>query len=259
MIPISDDNSQRRTFPYVNYGLIIANFVVFLWVYYFSNQTNWLVFNLSLLPAEIQHCPWSACVRLPSGQALVTPPWLTLFTNMFMHGGWAHILGNMLFLWIFGDNVEDAMGHLRYLIFYLICGIIASLTQVFITINFDPNPADGLIPNLGASGAIAGVLAAYLVLFPHALVNALIFIGFFFTLARVSALILIGIWFITQFIPALVTLGRPSGGGGVAVWAHVGGFVAGLLLVKLFARSRPTYPPPPRWYGGTTPPVGIGF
>jgi membrane associated rhomboid family serine protease len=268
VIPISDDNSQRRTFPIVNYLLILANFAVFLWVYYLSNQTNWLIFNLSVLPAEIQHCPWSTCVALQptgnvtfqsTGQELTTPAWLTLFTGMFMHGGWEHILGNMLFLWIFGDNVEDAMGHLRYLVFYIICGLVAGLTQVFITVQFDPSKQDALVPNLGASGAIAGVLAAYLVLYPHARVNALIFIGFFFTLARVSAAILIGIWFILQFIPAVTTLGRPAGSGGVAVWAHVGGFAAGLLLVRLFARSRPQpVPPPPNWYGGITPRSGLG-
>src|SRR5260370_579247 len=124
---------------------------------------------------------------------------------MFMHAGLEHILGNMLFLWIFGDNVEDAMGHLGYLIFYLIGGLLAGLTQVFVTLNFDPNANDALIPNLGASGAIAAVLAAYLVLYPHARVNALIFIGFFFWSTRLSAALLIGFWFITQFIPALTS------------------------------------------------------
>ena len=189
-----------------------------------------------------------------SQHLLVTPAWLTLFTGMFMHACWEHILGNMLFLWIFGDNVEDAMGHVRYLVFYLASGILAGLTQVFATLNFDPSTSDALTPNLGASGAIAGVLAAYLVLYPHALVNALIFIGFFFTVTRISAVILIGLWFVMQFIPAATSLGQPSGSGGVAVWAHVGGFAAGLILVKLFERSREPQriPPPPRWYGGTS-------
>jgi membrane associated rhomboid family serine protease len=261
VLPISDDNSLRRTFPLVNYLLIATNFAVFIWVYYLSNDTNWLVDNLSVLPRELQQCPWSTCVDVQTGNQaskLTTPAWLTLLTGMFMHGGWAHILGNMLFLWIFGDNVEDAMGHLRYLAFYIICGLAAGFTQVFVTLNFDPNAQDALIPNLGASGAIAGVLAAYVVLFPHALVNALIFIGFFFTFTRISAVILIGFWFILQFIPAVTSLGQPGGSGGVAVWAHVGGFAAGLLLVKLFARKMPRYvPPPPRWYGGVTPPGGL--
>jgi membrane associated rhomboid family serine protease len=259
MLPLADDNSQRRTFPYVNYGLIIINFAVFVWVYYLSNDANWWVANLSVLPAEIQQCPWSTCVLYTAHQQLTTPAWLTLFTAMFMHGGWEHILGNMLYLWIFGDNVEDALGHVRYLIFYLVCGLIAGLTQVFITLNFDPNASDALVPNLGASGAIAGVLAAYLVLYPHALVNSLIFIGFFFTITRLSAALVIGIWFITQFIPAITSLGQQSSTGGVAVWAHVGGFAAGLLLVKPFQmrRSVPPHQSPPNWYGGVTPRGGL--
>ncbi|HVC82721.1 MAG TPA: rhomboid family intramembrane serine protease [Chloroflexota bacterium] len=259
MIPLSDDNSNRQTFPTVNYLLILINFAVFLWVYYLSGSTNWLVDNLSVIPAEVRHCPWSTCVVDPSGQKLTTPAWLTLVTAMFMHGGWEHILGNMLFLWIFGDNVEDALGHVRYLVFYLVCGLLAGLTQVFITLNFDPSTNDALVPNLGASGAIAGVLAAYLVLYPHARVNALIFIGFFFTITRLSAVLIIGFWFILQFIPAVTSLGQAGGGGGVAVWAHVGGFAAGLLLVKLFQIRRPipAHPQPPRWYGGVTPPRGL--
>lgn len=266
VLPLSDDNSQRRTTPWVNYALIVVNFAVFLWVYYLSNDTNYLVFNLSVIPTDIQHCLWSTCSAVGTGdhaqgagRAITTPSWLTLVTSMFMHGGWEHILGNMLFLFIFGDNVEDAIGHLRYLVFYLICGIVAGLTQVFITLNFDPSPQDALVPNLGASGAIAGALAAYIVLYPHARVNALIFIGIFFTFTRLSALLVIGFWFITQFIPAITSLGQPSSNGGVAVWAHVGGFAAGLLLVRPFSyrRQAPAHEPPPRWYGGVTPPGGL--
>ncbi|HWE61756.1 MAG TPA: rhomboid family intramembrane serine protease [Chloroflexota bacterium] len=264
MIPISDDNSQRKTTPWVNYLLIIANFAVFFWVYYIAPNQKFLVYDLSVIPWDLQHCPWSTClaVQAPGGppQPLTIPSWLTLFTGMFMHAGWAHILGNMLFLFIFGDNVEDAMGHIRYLLFYLICGLLAGLTQVYVTLHFDPNAKDALVPNLGASGAIAGVLAAYLVLYPHARVNALIFIGIFFTFTRLSAVVLIGFWFITQFIPAITSLGQQASNGGVAVWAHVGGFVAGLLLVKPFQQRRPAAPyapPPPRWYGGVTPPGGL--
>jgi len=253
MIPLFDDNSQRRIFPLVNYLLILVNFAVFVWVYYISADTPFLVGNLSVIPYELQHCPLTACVSFSGTRSLSTPPWLTLISGMFMHAGWEHILGNMLFLWIFGDNVEDAMGHLRYLLFYLVCGVLAGVTQVVVTLGFDPNAGDALIPNLGASGAIAGVLAAYLVLYPHARVNALIFIGFFFTVTRLSAALVIGLWFILQFSQAVTSLGQPSGGGGVAVWAHVGGFAAGLLLVRAFQRSRPVpqHPQPPRWYGGT--------
>jgi len=266
MIPLSDDNSQRQTTPYVNYALIAVNVAVFLWVYYLSRDTNYLVYNLSVIPRDIQHCPWSTCLAVvqdqyarDQGRALTTPSWLTLLSAMFMHGGWEHILGNMLFLYIFGDNVEDAMGHVRYLAFYLIGGVLAGLTQVLITLNLDPSSQDALIPNLGASGAIAAVLAAYLVLYPHARVNALIFIGFFFTFTRLSALLLIGFWFVLQFIPAIGSLGQPGGNGGVAVWAHVGGFAAGLALVRVFQRRRavPVHAVPPRWYGGITPPGGL--
>ncbi len=259
MIPISDENLQRQTIPWVNIGLIVVNVAVFLWVYYGSGNTDYLVGNLSVLPFEILHCPQTACVSATHNQPLTTPPWLTLFTAMFMHGSWAHIGGNMLFLFIFGDNVEDALGHLRYLVFYLICGLLAGLTQVYVTLNFDPSTQDALIPNLGASGAIAGVLAAYLVLYPHARVRTLIFIGIFFTFTRISAALVIGIWFVLQFIPAVTSLGQAGGGGDVAVWAHVGGFAAGLLLVKVFQQRRavPVHAPPPRWYGGMTPPGGL--
>jgi membrane associated rhomboid family serine protease len=262
VLPLSDDNSQRRTTPWVNYALIVVNFAVFLWVYYLSSDTNYLVYNLSVIPTDIQHCPWSTCAVIAgahgAARSITTPSWLTIFTSMFMHGGWAHILGNMLFLYIFGDNVEDAMGHVRYLLFYLICGVAASLTQVYITLHFG-TAQDAQVPNLGASGAIAGVLAAYLLLYPHAMVNALIFIGIFFTFTRLAAALVIGFWFILQFIPAVISLGQPDSTGGVAVWAHVGGFVAGLLLVKPFSyrRSPPVYAPPPRWYGGVTPRGGL--
>jgi membrane associated rhomboid family serine protease len=150
---------------------------------------------------------------------------------MFMHGGWAHILGNMLFLWIFGDNIEDRLGHFRYLIFYLVCGVIASLAHVFTTVAFGSNP---LVPSLGASGAISGVLGGYVLLFPRNRVHVIIFRIF----TTVPAYVALGIWFLFQFVSGIGLLGGGTQDGGVAYAAHVGGFIAGLLLVKVFAIGR---------------------
>jgi rhomboid family protein len=163
-------------------------------------------------------------------------PWyVTLFTSMFMHGGWLHILFNMLFLWIFGGNVENAMGRLRFLGFYLLAGVAAVYSQCVL----DPSSAT---PTIGASGAIAGVLGAYAVLLPRARVLTLLFILFFVTLVEVPAYVLLGLWFVLQFIPAVGQVALPdiAGGGGVAYFAHVGGFIFGLALVRLFARGRPS-------------------
>ena len=163
------------------------------------------------------------------------PVYITLLTSMFMHGGWMHLLGNMLFLFIFGDNVEDRLGRIRYLIFYLVTGVIASLTHVFSTFAFGDNP---FIPSLGASGAISGVLAGYLVLFPRKQVRVIILR----MLTSVPAIVAIGLWFVLQLVEAFGVLGAgPQSGGGVAFMAHVGGFISGLILVKFFAigRGRP--------------------
>jgi len=162
------------------------------------------------------------------------PVYLTLITSMFMHGGFAHIFGNMLYLWIFGDNLENVMGHLRYLVFYLVCGILAGLSHVFSTAAFGGNP---YLPSLGASGAISGVLAGYIVLFPHRRVRVIIFR----TIQEVTAIWAIGIWFAFQLISGLGMLGSKSQEGGVAYAAHIGGFIAGLVLVKFFAAGKPRY------------------
>jgi membrane associated rhomboid family serine protease len=162
------------------------------------------------------------------------PAYLTIFTSMFMHGGWLHIFGNMIFLWIFGNNVEDSMGRFRYVIFYLIGGVVAALAQVFI------NP-DSTIPQIGASGAIAAVLGGYALLYPRARVLTLFFFFFIFFL-EIPAMVLLGLWIFTQFLPAVGQLATPDleGGGGVAYWAHIGGFLFGLAAIKLFARRRST-------------------
>ena len=221
--PIGDDNTERRITPYVNYTLIAINVLVFL--YQMSNDQFTL--GYSVVPAEItQGRDIVGPVRSVRGLELAKSPspiYLTLLSAMFMHGGWLHLGGNMLYLWIFGDNVEDRMGHLKYLIFYLLCGLLASATHIF----FGPN---SLIPSLGASGAIAGVLGAYLVLFPRQGVRVIQW-GM---ITEVPALIVIGLWGVLQFISGFGSLGKGGASGGVAFMAHVGGFVAGLLLVFFF-------------------------
>jgi membrane associated rhomboid family serine protease len=171
---------------------------------------------------------------LPGLQPTPISVYLTLFVSMFMHGGIAHIFGNMLFLYIFGDNVEDRMGHLRYLVFYLLCGVIASLAHVYATWMFATDPASLLIPSLGASGAISGVLGGYLLLYPRRRVT----IMQFWFVAHVPAYIAIGLWFVFQLISGLGILGGGSQQGGVAYAAHIGGFIAGLVLVKFFTIGR---------------------
>jgi membrane associated rhomboid family serine protease len=221
--PIGDDNTQRRITPYVNYTLIAINVLVFL--YQMTNDQFTL--GYSVVPAEItQGRDIVGPVQGVRGLELARSPspiYLTLLSSMFMHGGWLHLGGNMLYLWIFGDNVEDRMGHLKYLIFYLLCGFLASATHIF----FGPN---SLIPSLGASGAIAGVLGAYLVLFPRQGIRVIQW-GM---ITELPALIVIGLWGVLQFISGFGSLGKGGASGGVAFMAHVGGFVAGILLVFLF-------------------------
>lgn len=231
LFPIGDDNTERRIFPFVNYTLIVINVLVFLY------QTGHpeFTYGYSVVPAEITQGRDIAGV-VPIGGELLrlydspSPIYLTLLSAMFMHGGLIHIAGNMLYLWIFGDNVEDRMGHLKYLIFYLLCGVLASMAHIF----FAPNSR---VPSLGASGAIAGVLGAYLVLFPRQ--NVRVYqLGM---IVNVPALIVIGLWGVLQFIGGFGSLGNVGESGGVAYMAHVGGFVAGLLLVFLF--RNPARPP----------------
>ena len=244
LFPIGDDNSDRRTTPYVNYLLIAINVLVFVFLQGMGENLRF-TYAYSTVPEEIltgkdvvtrdrvATDPVSGQeFTVPGLHRTPIPVFLTLLTSMFMHGGWAHIIGNMLYLWIFGDNVEDATGHGRYLIFYLVCGIIASLAQVFFTSAFGGNT---LVPSLGASGAISGVLAGYLVLFPRKRVYVL----FFRFVRAVPAIVAIGLWFLFQLLSGIGMLGAGSQGGGVAYAAHVGGFIAGLVLIKLFAAGRP--------------------
>jgi membrane associated rhomboid family serine protease len=245
MLPIGDDNSDRTLTPVVNYLLILVNVLVFVFFQGLGSNERF-TYAFSTVPKEIvtgHDVAESVTIKDPvSGDVAGTvqleptpiPVYLTLITSMFMHGGIAHIFGNMLYLWIFGDNVENTLGHLRYLIFYLVCGVIAGLSHVFSTVAFGGNP---YLPSLGASGAISGVLAGYLLLFPKRRVRVIMIR----TIQEVPAIWAIGIWFVFQLISGIGMLGGGSQAGGVAYAAHIGGFIAGLILVKVFAAGRPTY------------------
>jgi membrane associated rhomboid family serine protease len=246
VFPLYDDNSDRTTTPIVNYALIAINILVFVFLQQFGNNDRF-TYAFSTVPQEIIS---GRDVRTPdrvveqpfTGQELLLPGlqptpgsvYLTLLISMFMHGGIAHIAGNMLFLWIFGDNIEDRMGHLRYLIFYLVCGVLASLAHVVTTAMFATDPGSLLIPSLGASGAISGVLGGYILLYPTRRVTVILFRF----LTDVPAYVAIGIWFAFQLISGLGILGGGSQQGGVAYAAHIGGFGAGLVLVKMFTIGR---------------------
>jgi membrane associated rhomboid family serine protease len=227
MIPLGDDNSDRRIAPLINYVLIVINILVFIF-FQGAGSNEHFTYAFSTVPEEI-----TKGQDITNGllQPTPIPVYGTLITSMFMHGGWAHLLGNMLYLWIFGDNLENRLGHSRYLIFYLLCGILASLSHVFATASFSPE--NMLIPSLGASGAISGVLGGYLLLFPKQRVRVLMGRG----ITEVPAFVALGVWIVFQVISGMGMLGGEQQGGGVAYAAHVGGFIAGLALVKLFAKK----------------------
>ena len=234
MFPVGDEGTPpARDFPYVNIAIIAACVIVFLIQNMFGGEQS--VEAYGTVPYEITHGIdlGPACTFCQVPQYFISfPVYITLLTSIFMHASWVHIGGNMLFLFIFGDNVEDAMGHLGYAVFYLICGIVANFAQILVS----PNST---IPGVGASGAIAGVLAAYLILFPQARVRVL---AGFYGIFRVPAIVMIGLWFLTQLISgigAIAPSDATGGGGGVAYWAHVGGFIAGALLVWVFRRRNP--------------------
>ena len=248
LLPIADENDDRQMTPLVNYALILTNVLVFVFLQGFGSNDRF-TYAYSTVPAEIKSGrdivtrdrvlvqPLTGQeVQVPGLQPTPIPVYLTLITSMFMHGGIAHIFGNMLFLFIFGDNIEDRLGHIRYLIFYLVCGILAALAQVFATVAFaGNNEASLLIPSLGASGAISGVLGGYILLFPTRRVTVLIW----WFVTQVPAFIAIGLWFVFQLISGLGVLGSGSKAGGVAYAAHIGGFVAGLALITVFMIGRP--------------------
>lgn len=221
MIPIHDDNPTQIR-PVVTIALIVVNAMVFLWEISLPEPVQERIFySLGTIPAVL-----FGEKSLRPEIALVSPE-LSILTSMFLHGGWMHLIGNMLYLWIFGNNVEDAMGHLRFILFYLLCGIAAALSQAF----QDPSST---VPMIGASGAIGGVLGAYLLLHPRANVLVLIPIFFFLHLTRIPAVIVLGFWFVLQFVQSAMT--PPELGGGVAYWAHIGGFLTGMVLILVFRR-----------------------
>ena len=216
MIPIRDQIPTRRV-PIINYLLIAANIGVFLFMYLAGSYEETLTYEFALIP-------YNFVTHLNIGNIS------DIFTSMFMHAGLAHIAGNMLYLWIFGDNIEDSMGHAKYLLFYLVGGTVASLTHII------TNPGSQ-IPTVGASGAIAAVLGAYLVLYPQSRVLTIIPLGFFIRMTMVPASIVLGMWFVLQLFSGVLSLGGPDVGG-VAFWAHIGGFLAGVVMAKLMGKQR---------------------
>jgi rhomboid family protein len=232
MLPLTDHN-PRRIVPVVNYVLVAANVLVFMWELSLGPYIERDLFLVSFVPARFWAAPF------------YPPNLIRIFISMFLHGGWLHLGGNMLYLWIFGDNIEDRLGHFKYVIFYLLCGIAATMTHAVLE-------ANSRLPAIGASGAIAGVLGAYMLLFPRARVTTLIPIFFFITIREIPAVFVLGFWFVLQLFVGVASIGA-SGDvtGGVAVFAHIGGFIAGMLLVVLMGGMRqPAAAPLPRdpWY-----------
>jgi len=224
VFPLYDENPTRIT-PYFTYGLIGINVLVFLHQLSLSDvQLNQFFQLYAVVPQQLTASLNGVAINQP------VPEWATLFTSQFLHGGWWHLIGNMVYLWVFGNNIEDRLGHFKYIVFYLACGALAALCQWFVGM-------DSIIPSLGASGAISGILGAYFIRFPQALVNTLVFIFIFITTIRIPAWILIGIYIVQNVISGLADLQRAANmtmeTGGVAYWAHIGGFVFGLVLGPL--------------------------
>jgi membrane associated rhomboid family serine protease len=226
-MPLRDINPSR-TFPIVNIALIAANVLAFLYELSLGPGLERFLMQAAFIPSEY-FAPGNTIADARS-----------VLTSMFLHGGWMHLIGNMLYLWIFGDNIEDRFGHLRYLVFYFLSGWAATLAHAYL------EPASTM-PAIGASGAISGVLGAYLVLFPRARVLTLIPLGFYTRMTEMPALLVLGFWFVLQLFSGMAALTARGGqAGGVAWWAHIGGFVAGMLLGFLFAALRRIEPPPRR-------------
>ena len=240
MIPLRDANPTRRT-PWVTLAIVIACVIAFAWelgLMLSGGQTalDDLLAMWGVVPADLT-AAWNHGDYLSRESA-------TLVTSQFLHGGWLHLGGNMLYLWIFGNNVEDRFGRVRFLLFYLLGGVVAGLSQVAI----DPTSP---VPTIGASGAIAATLGAYLVLFPRARVTTLVFLGFFYQLIDIPAIVVLGFWFVLQLVEGLTSLGSVQGGGGVAFFAHIGGFVFGAVLARV-AMSRSSRA------GGPSTPLAVG-
>ncbi len=221
MIPLRDDNPATIR-PFITVGFIAACVLVFLWQLSLGKNGETALYALGVIPAVLfDHARMS-------GEIALVPAWVTVFTSMFLHGGWMHLLGNMLYLWIFGNNVEDSMGHGRFIAFYLLCGVAAAFAQAL------PNPGS-VVPMIGASGAISGVLGAYLLLYPHARVTVVIPLGLILHTTRLPAGWVLVFWFVLQIINAAAE--SAHSGGGVAWGAHIGGFVAGMALIPFFKHA----------------------
>jgi membrane associated rhomboid family serine protease len=234
MFPLRDDNPTTLT-PGVTWLLIALCSMVFLYQVYLEatqgpQAAQIFAYQYGAVPAAI-----AGGQKLPESVAII-PAAAGVFTSMFLHGGWMHLIGNMWFLWIFGNNIEEAMGHLRFLAFYLICGVLASASHILLY-------PTSTIPTIGASGAIAGVMGAYLMLYPRARVWTLIFLVFFIRLVYLPAGVVLGFWILIQFVNGSIATGQSVGG--VAFWAHIGGFISGVLLVGLFKKSNVRFFNPP--------------
>ncbi len=234
MFPIRDDNPHYLT-PYATYTIVALN--VFAWIFVqglgSEPSLSQSVCQLGLLPGELlQTVPAGVSIQVgPNMLCQITDSssWLSVISHMFLHGGWMHIIGNMWFLWIFGNNVEDSMGHMRFIAFYLLCGLAAAGLQIL------SNPAS-VIPMVGASGAIGGVMGAYVLLYPRVTVQMLVVLGFYVTTIAVPAFWMLGYWLLLQIIGGISSFGRTEGG--VAFWAHIGGFIAGALLILIFQNPK---------------------
>jgi membrane associated rhomboid family serine protease len=240
VIPLRDANPTRRT-PLLTLAMVAACGIVFAWelgLMASGGETalDAFITRWGVVPADLT-AAWGR-------GDVVSRETATLLTSQFLHGGWLHLLGNLLYLWIFGNNVEDRFGRVGFLVFYLLGGALAGLSQVAI----DPTST---VPTIGASGAIAATLGAYVVLFPRARVTSLVFLGFFYQLIDVPALIVLGFWFVLQLIDGLTSLGVAQGGGGVAFFAHIGGFVAGAVVARVVTATWGS------WWGSSTP-RGVG-
>jgi membrane associated rhomboid family serine protease len=244
MFPYRDENPTERP-AVVTVAIIAANVLAFIVIQGAGAQRPMVrsVCELGLIPGQILHTapPGNGVALAPGMMCYVgaVPKYWTVLTSMFMHGGWLHLIGNMLFLWVFGNNIEDVTGHGKFLIFYLLCGVAAAATQTFVS-------PHSLVPMIGASGAISGVLGAYILLYPQVRVHTLIILPIYITTVALPAWVMLGYWILIQILSGLSSL-REIDKGGVAFFAHVGGFMAGLVLVKLFAsedvlRRRPTQP-----------------
>lgn len=233
MIPYRDENPTTIA-PVVTVGIVALNVLAWLLIEGagVGRAVDAAVCNYGLIPGEVlQRVPPGSGVEMAPGAFCAvdaSPQYWTVLTSMFMHGGWMHLIGNMVFFWVFGNNIEDAMGHVRFALFYLLCGVTAAATQVLIT-------PDSTVPMVGASGAISGILGAYLILYPRVRVHAWVFLGFYVTSIAIPAYIMLGYWIVLQVLSSLSALGSRASGG-TAFFAHIGGFVAGLVLIRLFAR-----------------------